>query len=63
MSVSMQLQHWTAVVGYNGKLYTVGVGDVLPPDGSVVSSINKSAVTLKKEGKEERLTIVSEVGG
>lgn len=61
VSVSMQLQRWTAVIGYGDKLYTVNVGDVLPPDGSVVESIDKDNVVLKKDGKNNRISLVPSV--
>lgn len=60
ISVAMQLQKWSAVIGYNGKLYNVSIGDILP-DGSVVDSISRDMVVLKKDGKRLPLTIVSEI--
>lgn len=61
ISVSMQLNHWNAVIGYQGQLYSVGVGDVLHPDGSVVTNINKNSVTLKKNDKTRVVNIVSSI--
>jgi hypothetical protein len=49
LSVSMQNRKWTAVVGAQGKLFDVAIGDVLTADGSVVVSINRDAVVLEKE--------------
>ncbi len=61
ISVMMQLGRWSAVVGYQGKLFNVAVGDVLPIDGSVVASINGNGVTLTKEGKSKKITISSSI--
>ncbi|MCD6039233.1 MAG: hypothetical protein K0S27_633 [Gammaproteobacteria bacterium] len=58
ISVSMQLGKWSAVMGYKGKLYNVIVGDILPEDDSVVMSINKSGVVLKKEDKTRKISIM-----
>lgn len=57
ISVSMQLGKWSAVIGYQGKLYNVIVGDVLSADNSVVANINKGGVELKKEGKTRKVNI------
>lgn len=62
VSVSMQLGKWTAVLGYEGKLYSVSVGDVLPEDKSIVRSINKNGVTLvSKEGKRRKISILTSI--
>jgi cytochrome bd-type quinol oxidase subunit 1 len=61
ISVSMQLRKWSAIIGYQGKLYNVSVGDVLGADGSVVTNINKSGVTLKKEGNTRKISITSAI--
>lgn len=62
ISVSMQLNKWTAVLGYQGKLYNVSVGDVLPTDGSKVVSINKNGVVLRtKTGKTRKISMISSV--
>jgi hypothetical protein len=61
ISVSLQLNKWTAVIGTQGKLYNVSVGDILPLDGSVVSSISKSGVILKKDDKARKISIVSAI--
>ncbi len=61
ISVSMQLQKWSAVLGYQGKLYNVSVGDVLPPDGSIVAAIDKEGVVLRKNGNEKRVSIVTSI--
>lgn len=58
VSVSNLQGKWTAVL--NGKkLYNVSVGDVLVDDGSVVVSINRSGVTLEKDGKQTKFSMVS----
>jgi hypothetical protein len=59
ISVSMQFNKWTAVMGAQGKLYNVSVGDTLPPDGSIVSSINKNGVTLRNENKTRRISMTT----
>lgn len=56
VSISMQLNRWSAVLGYEDKLYSVSLGDSLF-DGSKVVSINKSGVTLLKDGKRRRISI------
>ncbi|MHB1948373.1 MAG: hypothetical protein ACYCQI_09695 [Gammaproteobacteria bacterium] len=59
ISVSMELGKWSAVLGLQGKLYNVYIGDVLPIDGSVVTSINKNGVILVKDGKRRKISIIS----
>ena len=59
ISVSMQLHKWNAIIGYQGKLFTVAVGDVLAPDSSVVININKNGVILKKDDKIRKVSITS----
>jgi hypothetical protein len=59
ISVSMQLHKWNAIIGYQGKLFNVAVGDVLAADGSVVVDINKNSVTLKKEGETRKISITT----
>lgn len=58
ISVSMQLGKWNAVIGYQGKLYNVTIGDILSEDNSVVTNINKNGVTLKKDGKIRKVSII-----
>ena len=58
ISVSMQLGKWNAVIGYQGKLYNVTVGDILSEDNSVVTNINKNGVLLKKDGKIRKVNIM-----
>lgn len=59
ISVSMRLGHWTAVIGLQGKMYSVSVGDVLPPDGSQVVAISKNGVVLQKSGTKRRIGVVN----
>ncbi|MCE3237301.1 MAG: hypothetical protein K0R24_282 [Gammaproteobacteria bacterium] len=59
ISVSMQLHKWNAIIGYQGKLFNVGIGDVLAADGSVVTDINKNSVTLKKDGGIRKINITT----
>ncbi len=61
ISVSMQLGRWNAVIGYQGKLYNVVIGDVLPADNSVVTSISKNGVILRKEGRSRKISIMSAI--
>jgi type IV pilus biogenesis protein PilP len=58
ISVSETQGHWNAVLGYQGKLYTVSVNDVLPADGSTVVAIRRSGVTLLKNGERKRLSLI-----
>lgn len=61
ISVSMQLGSWHAVIGESTKLYNVSVGDILPPDGSVVISISTRGVVLQKDDKKQLINIVSSI--
>lgn len=61
ISVSMQLGRWSAVLGYQGKLYNVIVGDILTADRSVVTNINKSGVVLRKDGTSRKVSIMSAI--
>ena len=58
VSVSQLQYRWNAVLGYEGSLYSVHVGDILPADGSKVISISKSGVILEKEGKRKKVSMV-----
>jgi hypothetical protein len=58
ISVS-QLQHrWNAVLGFQGNLYSIRVGDVLAPDNSKVVSISRSGVVLEKDGVRKVISLV-----
>lgn len=59
ISVTMRYGKWNAVVGYQGHLFTVGVGDILPPDNSSVRSINQNGIVLRKSGKTRKVALVS----
>jgi hypothetical protein len=61
VSVSMQFGRWSAVLGYQGKLYNISVGDVLPVDRSVVASINKNGVVLVKGKKRRKISIITAI--
>jgi type IV pilus biogenesis protein PilP len=57
ISVAMRFNRWNAVLQYQNKLLSVSLGDTLA-DGSRVVSINTRGVTLIKEGKPRRLSMV-----
>lgn len=60
ISVSHLQGRWNAILGYKGKLLNVSVGDVLPSDGSTVTAISKSGVTLKnKDGDTQKISLIS----
>lgn len=59
VSVSQLQYKWTAVLGYKGVIYNVRVGDVLPPDGSTVVSIQRDGVTLEKDGSKTKVSLLS----
>lgn len=61
ISVSMQMGRWSAVLGYQGKLYNVSIGDVLPMDNSVVASIGKNGVLLVKGKTRRKISILSSI--
>jgi hypothetical protein len=54
IAVSQLQNKWGAVLGYQGKLYGVSVGDILPPDESRVLAISKSGVILLDKNKMRR---------
>ncbi|HLB42955.1 MAG TPA: hypothetical protein VJN02_08960 [Gammaproteobacteria bacterium] len=58
VSISQLKYKWSAVLGYQTNLYHVFVGDVLPPDGSTVISINRSGVVLEKNGVKKKISLV-----
>lgn len=58
ISVSMEFNRWTAVIGNQGKLYHVSVGDVLPMDGSVVVSIGRDGIVLIKDNVKRKISLV-----
>lgn len=58
ISVSLLNNKWNAVLGYQGSLYQVSVGDVLPADQSTVIAIDNSGVTLEKDGAKHKISLV-----
>jgi len=58
ISVSQLRYKWNAVLGYQGSLYNVTVGDILPPDGSKVVSIDRSGVILEKNNVRKKISLV-----
>lgn len=59
ISVTQLQNTWGAVIGANGQLYNVQIGDVLPPDGSTVEAIDNSGVVLTdKTGQKNKLSLV-----
>lgn len=58
ISVSFLRQQWNAVIGYQGNLYSVHIGDILPVDGSRVVRIDKSGLILEKNGIERKISMV-----
>ena len=61
ISVSMQLHKWSAVLGYQGRLFNVSVGDILPIDHSVVTNINRNGISLRKDGQTRKISMVSSI--
>ena len=59
VSISMSLNKWNAIVALQGQMFSVGVGDILPPDESVVTHISKNSITLRKDGKSRRIGITA----
>ena len=58
ISVSQLQSRWSAVLAYQGNLYSVLTGDILPPDNSRVISISRSGITLEKNGIRKRVSLV-----
>lgn len=58
ISVTQLESKWAAVLGYQGTLYQVSVGDILPPDGSKVISIDKTSVVVEKDGAQKKISLV-----
>lgn len=58
ISVSQIQYKWSAVLGYQGRLYSVSTGDILPADGSKVVSIDRTGVVLEKEGDKKKISLV-----
>lgn len=58
VSVSLLEGRWTAVLGNQGNLYNVHVGDIMPADGSKVIAINRNGVVISKDGQTRRISLV-----
>lgn len=58
ISVSKLQSRWNAIMGYQGNLYNVHVGDILPSDGSKVISISNTGVVLEKNGMRRKVSMV-----
>lgn len=58
ISVSRLQSQWAAVLGYQGNLFNVKVGDILPADGSVVVSVGNSGVLLERKGIRRKISLV-----
>jgi hypothetical protein len=58
ISVSQLQNKWSAVLGYQNNLYSVSIGDILPPDGSKVVAIGKAGVVLEKDGTRKTVSLV-----
>lgn len=56
-SVSMEQDQWHALVKFKDKLYSVTVGDMLPPDRSLVKAIDQKGVILDTGGLEQRIPL------
>lgn len=58
VSVSRLQGRWSAVLSYHGSLYNVYEGDVLSTDGSVVVSIRREGIILRKDGVRKKVSLV-----
>lgn len=58
ISVSQLQNKWNAVLGFQGNLYNVNIGDFLPPDQSKVISIDRSGVVLERNGIKRKISLV-----
>lgn len=58
ISVSQLQYRWNAVLGLQGNLYNVHIGDVLPADQSKVIAIDKNGVILEKNNIHRRISLV-----
>lgn len=61
VSVSQLQYRWSAVMSFKGSLFTVRVGDVLPPDGSTVVSIATDGVVLSKDGEKKKVSLIQSI--
>lgn len=58
VSVSKINDRWSAVIGVQGALFSIHVGDIIPADGSKVISINSRGIVLERNGKERKVSLV-----
>ena len=58
ISVAQLRNKWSAVLAYQGNLYSVFVGDTLPPDGSKVISISNTGVVIEKDRQRKKISLV-----
>lgn len=57
ISVVQLKSRWSAVLGYQGNLYNVYIGDILPADGSKIISISTTGVVLEKDGERKIISL------
>lgn len=58
ISVTQLQGQWRAVLGAQGRLFNVKVGDILPLDGAKVMAINSGGVTVERNGMTRRFSMV-----
>jgi len=61
LSVSKTFGKWQAVVSYQNKQYTVTKGDVLPIDGSIVTSISNDGIVLERNSQRRVISFNSPI--
>lgn len=59
VSITNLRGRWTAVINTGDKLISVSMGDTIVDDGSKVISIDKSGVTLDKQGVKSKIAMAS----
>jgi hypothetical protein len=59
VSVTNLHGRWTAVVNTAGKLVSASIGDKLEADDSVIIAIDRSGITLEKDGTKRKIAMVS----
>ena len=59
VSLTYKNNKWNAVLSYQEKFFSVGVGDTLPPDNSVVTSIDRNGLTLTGRDKNTRKVLIA----
>lgn len=59
VSISQLQNKWGAVISYASSFYTIHTGDILPPDGSTIISIDRTGVVLEKDGMRRKISMVS----